>query len=228
MKCLILAGGFATRLYPITANQAKALLEYKGKPIISHLVERIPSDIDIFITTNKRFKDSFFHWQQGINRKVEILIEEALSEKTKMGAVSSLDYWIQHRSIAEDLWVIAGDNYFEGDMLKFLSSYDGQHSLVAVYDIIEKEKAKQFGIVQLDGQRVTDLKEKQDNPESSLVATACYIFPQRVFPLIHKYCRWHKRDKLGNLIAYLIDNETVYAYIFKEFWLDIGGKKELL
>ncbi|PIU23357.1 MAG: hypothetical protein COT13_03515, partial [Chloroflexi bacterium CG08_land_8_20_14_0_20_45_12] len=54
MKCLILAGGFGTRLYPSTLNQAKALLEYKGKPIISHIVDKVPQHIDIMISTNKK------------------------------------------------------------------------------------------------------------------------------------------------------------------------------
>lgn len=227
MKCLIMAGGFATRLHPLTVNRAKALLEYRGKPLISHLVNKIPSSMDIMVTINKRFEADFHCWQEIIDRKLEILVEEAPSEKTKMGAVSSLDYWIRHRSIAEDLLVIAGDNYFEAGIANFLDEYDGQYSLVAVYDVGDKNRAKQFGVVKLDRNRIIDLQEKPANPESSMVATACYIFPQRVFPLICKYCKQGKRDKLGNLIAYLIDNDTVYAHTFTEPWLDIGSEQDL-
>jgi len=228
MKCLIMAGGFATRLYPLTVSRAKALLEYRGKPLISHLMNKIPSSMDIIVTINKRFEADFHCWQETIERKLEILVEEAPSEKTKMGAVSSLDYWIQHRSIAEDLLVIAGDNYFEASLVNFLDEYDGQHSLVAVYDVGDKNKAKQFGVVKLNGQRIIDLQEKPANPESSMVATACYIFPQRVFPLICKYCKQSKRDKLGNLISHLIDNDAVYAHTFTEQWLDIGSEQGLI
>lgn len=227
MKCLIMAGGFATRLYPLTVSRAKALLEYRGKPIISHLVNKIPPSMDILVTINERFKADFHCWQKNIDRKLEILVEEALSEKTKMGAVSSLDYWIQHRSIAEDLLVIAGDNYFEAGIFKFLDEYDGQHSLVAVYDVDDKDKAKQFGVVKLNGRRIIDLQEKPASPESSMVATACYIFPQRVFPLIRSYCRQGKKDKLGYLIAYLVDNDVVHAHTFTEQWLDIGSEQDL-
>ena len=70
MKCLILAGGFGTRLYPSTLNQAKALLEYKGKPIISHIVDKVPQHIDIMVSTNKKFEADFHQWQQKTDRKV--------------------------------------------------------------------------------------------------------------------------------------------------------------
>jgi glucose-1-phosphate thymidylyltransferase len=223
MKCLILAGGFATRMFPGTISQAKALLEYKGKPTISHIVDKLPPNIDIMISINKRFEDSFLHWQQLINKKVEILTEEAMTEKNKLGAVSSIDFWIQKKQIVEDLWVIAGDNYFEGDLLQFLANYDGKYPLVAVYDIGNKEKAKQFGVVRLEGSRIIELQEKPANPASSLVATACYIFPRNVFPLLNQYCNKAKRDHLGSFITYLTISEHVQAYTLTKPWLDTGS-----
>jgi len=227
MKCLILAGGFATRLYPLTASRAKALLEYKGEPIINHIVDKIPRNTDIMVSTNKKFEADFLHWQQGIEREVEILVEEALSERQKLGAVSSLSYWIESRSISEDLLVIAGDNYFEFNVAQFIAAYNGKNVLVAVYDIGDKDKASQFGVVQLDGHRIAQFQEKPASPESSLVATACYIFPRRIFPLLHQYCRQGKRDNLGSFISYLIDQDEVHAYTFTEPWLDIGSLDNL-
>ncbi len=228
MKCLILAGGFATRLYPLTINRAKALLEYKGAPIINHIVDKIPSNIDIMVSTNQKFEADFSRWQQGLGREVEILVEEALSEGQKLGAVSSLSYWIESRSISEDLLVFAGDNYFEFDLAQFIARYDNKHTLVAVYDIGDKDKASQFGVVRLDGHRITQFQEKPARPESNLVATACYIFPQRIFPLLLQYCRQGKRDNLGSFIVYLIDYDEVHAYIFTEPWLDIGSLENFI
>jgi len=227
MKCLILAGGFATRLYPLTASRAKALLEYKGKPVISHIVDKIPQNIGIMVNTNKKFETDFRRWQQKINREVEILVEEALSEEQKLGAVGSLNFWIESRSISEDLLVIAGDNYFEFDMAQFIARYDGKNALVAVYDIGDKDKASQFGVVQLEGHRIAAFQEKPASPESSLVATACYIFPRRIFPLLCQYCQQGKRDNLGSFISYLIDQDEVHAYTFTEPWLDIGSVENL-
>ncbi len=228
MKCLILAGGFGTRLYPLTINRAKALLGYKGKPIISHIVDKIPKNIDIMVNTNKRFEADFHQWQRTINRTVEILVEEVLSEDQKLGAVGSLNFWIENKPIVEDLLVIAGDNYFEFDLAQFIARYDGKHTLVAVYDIGDKGKASQFGVVQLDGHRIAEFQEKPAKPQSSLVATACYIFPQRIFPLLRQYRQRGKRDNLGSFIAYLIDKDEVHAYTFTESWIDIGSVENLV
>ena len=228
MMCLILAGGFATRLYPLTISRAKALLEYKGKPTINHIVDKIPRNIDIMVSINKKYEADFSSWQQGLDREVEILVEEALSEGQKLGAVSSLSYWIESRSISEDLLVIAGDNYFEFDIAQFIAAYNGINALVAVYDIGDKDKASQFGVVRLDGHRIAELQEKPASPESSLVATACYIFPRRIFPLLHQYCQQGRRDNLGSFIADLIDYDEVHAYIFTEPWLDIGSLENLI
>jgi len=227
MKCLILAGGFGTRLYPLTINQAKVLLEYKGKPIISHIVNKIPQNINIMVNTNKKFEADFQKWQRNLNREVEILVEEALSEEQKLGAVGSLSFWIKNKRIAEDLLVIAGDNYFEFALSQFIARYDGKHTLVAVSDIGDKDKATQFGVVQLDEDRIAGFQEKPAKTKSSLVAIACYIFPQRVFPLLRQYCQQGKRDNLGSFIAYLVSHEQVYAYTFTEPWVDIGSIEDL-
>ncbi len=228
MKCLILAGGFATRLYPLTLNRAKALLEYKGKPIISHIVDKLPQNINIMVNVNKKFEADFHKWQRNLNREVEILVEEALSEEQKLGAVGSLNFWIEKKPIAEDLLVIAGDNYFGFDLAQFVASYDATHTLVAIHDIGDKAKATQFGVVQLDGHKIVGFQEKPIKPKSSLVATACYIFPRRVFPLLHQYCQQGKRDNLGSFIAYLADQDEVHAYTFTEPWVDIGSVEDLV
>jgi glucose-1-phosphate thymidylyltransferase len=92
-----------------------------------------------------------------------------------------------------------------------------------VYDVGDPSKATQYGVVQLKGRRIIELEEKPANPRSSLVATACYILPSRVFPFISEFCNGTTRDNLGNFVAYLIDRDDAYAYPFKEKWIDIGS-----
>ena len=225
MKCLILAGGFGTRLYPITLNKAKALLEYQGKPLLSHIVDKVPQVIDIFVSCNKKFEADFHRWQKTIDRQVEICVEDVRTEEQMRGAVGSLNYWVSLKNITEDLMVIAGDNYFEFELAKFIASYNGNNALVAIYDIGDKSKASQFGVVSLEGHKIVEFEEKPAKPRSSLIATACYILPLRVFPLLSSYCSEGKqRDNLGSFIAYLMDKDEVYAYPFTELWLDIGSK----
>ncbi|MAG15371.1 MAG: hypothetical protein CL874_05800 [Dehalococcoidales bacterium] len=227
MKCLILAGGFGTRLYPLTIHQAKALLEYKGKPLLTHIVDKVPQEIDILISTNRKFETGFRRWQETRARPVEICVEDVRTEEGKKGAVGSLNLWIEQKHITEDLLVIAGDNYFEFDLLQFMASYDGKNTLVAIYDISDKSKAGQFGVVRVEEHRIIELEEKPVRPRSSLIATACYIFPPRIFPWLSRYCAAGERDNLGNLITYLVDTDEVHAYTFTEQWLDIGSIKNL-
>ena len=223
MKVLVLASGFGTRLYPLTINKAKALLDYKGKPLLTHIVAKVPEAIDILISTNRKFEADFCRWQKGINRRVEICIEDVWIEKQDKGAVGSLNFWVSRKAIAEDLLVIAGDNYFELDFSLFIASYNGKNTLVAVHDIGDKSKASQFGVARLDGHKIIELQEKPANPESSLIATACYILPPRIFPFLSQYCSEGIRDNLGSFIAYLIDRDEVHAYVFDELWLDVAS-----
>jgi len=223
MKCLILAGGFGTRLYPLTINKPKALLEYKGKPLLNHLVSKIPQNMDILISTNKKFEADLRQWQRSAGRDIELCVEETWSEEQKKGAVASLNFWIDSTGIKEDLLVIAGDNYFGFDLSRFIAAYNGNNTLVAVHDIGDRSQASQFGVVQLDGYRIVELEEKPANPKSSLIATACYILPPRVFPLLRRYCSGGRRDNLGSFISHLIAVDEVHGYLFTEPWFDIGS-----
>jgi len=223
MKSLILASGFGTRLYPLTTTKAKGLLDYKSKALISHIVDKIPQDIDILVNTNKRFEADFRRWQDAIGRAVTLCVEPVFTEDQAFGAVGSLDYWIRAKNITDDLLVIASDNYFEFDLYQFIAAYNGKNTLVAVYDIDDKSKASRYGVVQLDGRRIAGFEEKPAQPKSSLIATACYIFPPRIFPLLFQCCAQGKRDNLGNLIAYLIETDEVHVYTFSELWFDIGS-----
>jgi glucose-1-phosphate thymidylyltransferase len=230
MKCLILAGGFATRLYPLTVNRAKALLEFKGKPVITHLLSRVPYDIDVLVSTNKKFEPDFVAWSKTIDRPVEILIEEAMADNQKMGAVTAIDFWIRNKAISDDLMVIAADNYFELDLSQFMRKFNGRNALIAVFDVGDKEKACeigracQIGLVIMEENRVVRLDEKPPEATSSIIATGIYILPSRVFPILSDYCREHKRDNLGSFIGHLLGLEPVHAYSFTGAWVDIGDE----
>ncbi len=227
MKCLILAGGFGCRVQSIIGDRPKALLEYINKPLLSHIVEKIPRDIEILISTNKRFEADLIRWQESIKRPVEILVENARSEEQKPGALSSISYWVQNRNIREDLLVIASDNYFEFDLGKFIANYNGRNALVAAYDVGDKKKAQSFGVIRLNGRKIVEFTEKPRQPNSTLVATACYIFPQRVLNICTNYCMQGRKDLLGSFIAHLVDTDEVLGFPFREKWFDIGDEVKM-
>ena len=223
MKSLILASGFGTRLYPLTINKAKGLLEYKGKPIISQIVDKIPPGMEIFVNTNKKFEADFCRWRKTIVRKITLCVEPVLSEVQAFGAIGSIDYWIKTKEIDDDLLVIASDNYFEFDLRRFIANYDGNDVLVALYNISNKVKTSQFGIAQIDEQKIISFEEKPSETRGGLIATACYIFPSRIFPLLASYCNDGNKNNLGSFIAYLIDRDEVQGFVFSEPWIDIGN-----
>ncbi len=221
MRCLILAGGFATRLRGLAKEVAKPLLLLGQKPVITHIVEKIPCEMGVIVSINKRFERDFSKWRNGLDRDVEFFVEDALSNKEKLGALKSVHYMIKVKKLSEDLLIIAGDNFFEFNICDFIASYDGKAPLVAVYDIEDKDRAKRFGVVRLNGRRITEFYEKPLQPVTSLIAIGCYIVPARTLEHLSDCCINHK-DNLGDFIAYLIQKEDVYAYTFKGTWFDIG------
>jgi glucose-1-phosphate thymidylyltransferase len=231
MKTLILAGGFATRLYPITINRAKALLEFQGMPVISHIINKIPADIPILVSTNKKFESDFLIWRNEFERPIKICVEEATSDDQKKGAVGAIDFWIKSLPIAEDLLVIAGDNYFEMDIRGMISRFNGKDPIIAVRDVGDKETACeigtacQVGLVILEGNTVVRLDEKPAQATSSIVSTGIYILPRLSFASLSRYCREGRRDNMGSLITYFLENKKkVSAYVFTEKWMDIGDE----
>jgi len=225
MQSLILASGFGTRLHPLTVNKPKGLLEYKGKPLIAHIVDKIPFNIEIYINTNRKYESHFRKLQRKLKRKINLCIEPVYTQEQSLGAVGSLSYWI--KEFEDDLLVIASDNYFEFDLNKFIAAFDGINTLVAVCKMGNKSELCQYGIVKLNGGRIAALDEKPEKPATDLVATACYIIPRRLFPHIEKFASENATSNLGNLIAYILSMDTVKAYVFSEQWFDIGTPDSL-
>ncbi|MCG2822008.1 MAG: NTP transferase domain-containing protein, partial [Candidatus Atribacteria bacterium] len=118
MKAIILAGGYAKRLWPLTKNKPKQLLLVGGRPMIEYIMEKLETqeEIDqIIISTNEKFEDNFKQWLPGhkSSKNIELVIEPTLSEKDKLGSVGALGYLIKKKNIGEELMIIGGDNLFE-------------------------------------------------------------------------------------------------------------------
>ena len=223
MKCIILAGGFATRLWPLTENKAKPLLHLKDKPIISHIVEKIPKDIEIIVSTNAVFEEEFNKWAKDYSdRSLEIFVEDSASDEFKKGALGATAFVIEQKKIDEDLMLLAGDNYIEFDMDEVINHFD-ENPLLAAYDIKDLKQASKFGVVVQRESHVHEFQEKPDDPKSTLVSTGCYIFPQRNLSDIVDYAK-EKNDDLGGIFEYLLKKgEPIKIFRFDEKWIDIGS-----
>jgi len=230
MKAIVLAGGFAKRLYPITEFTPKPLLPVVGKPILQYIIEKIESikDIDqIFISTNKRFEKHFQNWLSHFTstKEIKLVVEESLEEKEKLGAIGALNYLVKKEKITEDLLIIAGDNLFDFELVDFVKFFEEKKSsIVAFYDIGNIEDAKRFGVAQLDEtSKVVEFLEKPMHPKSTLISTCCYLFAGQELANLNKYITdKNNPDAPGFFIKWLVENAVVHGFTFAGKWFDIG------
>ncbi len=231
MKAIILAGGYAKRLWPLTKDTPKPLLEVGGKPIIDYIVEKIESLGEIssvIVSTNAKFGKKFRQWQK--KHDVKLVIEPSQSEGKKLGSIGGLNYVLSKAKINDDFLLVGGDNIFEFDLGEFVRFYRKvRKTSVALYDIRSKKKVKgRYGVCIIDKKKVSDFQEKPEKPASTLVSTACYIFPKRNIRLIKKYLdEGNNPDALGFFLKWLCSREEIYAYVFRGKWFDIGSFEAL-
>ena len=230
MDALILCGGFATRLEPITLFMPKPLLPVGGKPLVDYIIQDLDKlDINrIVIATNKRFEDQFEYWVNNKNKnrekKIELVVEPALSNNVKQGAIKGMKYSVEKAGLNEDLLVIAGDNYYDFSLGDVVEKFNSQKApIICVYDIRSNEDAKRFGVVKLNNGVITNFCEKPEKPESTLISTGIYAFRKDEISLIDKYLSDNNNpDSPGYLIQWLIKNTSVYGVVCEGTWADIG------
>ncbi len=230
MKALILAGGFARRLAPITDFIAKPLLPVGDRLIIDWIVDNIKNAgiENIIVSTNSYYERQFRYWIKCRDEDISLLIEPTRREEEKFGAIKGIKYAMDKYG-EDDYLIVAGDNYFDFSLSQFLKFYREKKSpLVAVYDVGDRDKAKRYGVVSVDDEgKVIKFAEKPKAPESTLIATACYAFPKGIYELLKEYLEdKNNPDSPGYFISWLISKIPVYAFSFKGTWLDIGNLDE--
>ncbi len=232
MKALLLCGGFATRLEPITYFMPKALLPVgiAGKPVVEYAFDDVVSAgiDDIILSTNSKFLQAFEYWAtqkaEKTNVKIEFVVEGASSNEEKFGAVKGIAYAIKEKKIDTDLIIIASDNLYDfsvKDVIAHFNKY--KKPTVAFHDIGSKEEAKKFGVGVLDGDRIVSFEEKPAEPASTLVSTAIYVIPKEMLGKFDEYLqKTRNSDKIGDFIKWFSEDTEVHGYVYKGKWYDIG------
>ncbi len=237
MQAFILAGGFATRLWPLTEERSKPLLPLAGKPLITHLVDALPKDMHVTVSTNAMFEEAFMHWAQTAGRSIDLKIEGTRSDDKKLGALGAISAWIQEEKIDDDVLILTGDNYLGFKLEDFLQSFTGT-SLLAAHDIGDPVKASAFGTVlteeieEIKGvkeikerkvRRVAGFEEKPREPKTTLVSAGCAVLPRAVLPILVDHAKTHP-DNMGGIFEELLRrNQKVECFVFTEPWIDIGS-----
>ena len=238
MKAIVLAAGYATRLYPLTLRVAKPLLPVGGRPMLDYIVDRIGGvpDVDaVHVVTNRKFADSFRAWAETreLGVPLEVHDDGTTSEEDRLGAIGDVRFVLDAAGIdGNDLLVIAGDNLFDFGLAEYVDWWrgKGEASAVALYDVGDLELVRRYGVVALaqDG-RVESFEEKPERPHSTLAATASYLYHRLHVPLLRTYLdEGNSPDQPGRFIAWLCPRAPVYGYTFEGEWRDIGDEDQLL
>lgn len=237
MKALILAAGYATRLYPITKYYPKSLLAVGTRPMIDHILDKL-EDVrhidEVIVVTNSKFLSIFKEWKRTVKSKKRITLVDDLtkSNETRRGAVGDIDFTIRKKKLRDDLLVIGGDNLFKQDLHGFAAFIKNKKNapVIGVFDIRDKAHAKKYGVIKLDKhKKIVDFQEKPEKPKSTLIGMCLYYFPKETISLIDEYVHNHTdiRDATGSYIDWLSRGIPVYGYVFKSKWFDIGDFKSL-
>lgn len=233
MKAIILAAGYATRLYPLTENKPKALLPIAGKPILDYIVdsiEKISAIDELAVVSNSKFYAHFENWKSfsKTRLKITVLDDGTTDDSNKLGAIGDIAYAVEKLKIDDDILVMAGDNIFTFNLEDYYNEFVSLNKdmiLVKKLDDID-ELRRMANIITDENGRVTEMVEKPKNPKSNIAAFASYIYKRETVPLFKKYLdEGNNPDAPGFFPSWLYKLKDVYAYSFKGECYDIGTPK---
>ena len=238
MNVLILAAGYATRLYPLTLNKAKPLLAVGGKPIIEWLVDNlvgIPDLETIYVVTNDKFAADFQAWSQAYKKlhpefKFKVVNDGSKSDDDKLGAIGDINFVVTHENLSQaGLLIAAGDSLFTNSLADFVANARDTEVTIAVYDVGDLEAIKKYGNVAVDTEGIiTRFEEKPKKPQGTLAAIALYYYSPTVLSLITTYlAAGNNADQPGRFVQWLYTRKPVNTFQIKGQWLDIGSKETL-
>ncbi|MBI2094823.1 MAG: nucleotidyltransferase family protein [Candidatus Omnitrophica bacterium] len=245
MKAVILAAGYATRLYPLTLNIPKCLLQVRGKAILESLCEKLAPlrEIDeILIVTNARFYGQLESWSRSAASRrdawaegatVRVLNDGSVSNETRLGAAGDLRFAAREANLRTDILMLASDNLFEEGLRDFMDfSLKAKDSVcIGLHDIGDRSlAAKKFGVVEVDQTfRVTGMEEKPEHPRSSLIGMGIYFLPAKALARLDEYLASPgAQDAPGFYIRWLFEKGVeIRSFLFRGMWYDIGDFQAL-
>ena len=238
MKVIILAAGYATRLYPLTLTQPKPLLPVAGKPMIEHVLDNLApiGGIDrVYVVTNAKFAGHFQQWAdryRATKSRLEFTVvnDGSTDDHNKLGAIGDIHYVLTTQNVNDDLIVVAGDNLFSERLDAFGRFCRERNApVLALYDVGDLEQIKTYNSISLDGDgRIRFFEEKPKNPTSTLTGIALYFYPKSTVPLIRQYiAEGNNPDQPGRLVQWLYPRTAVYTWRVPGVWYDIGSKETL-
>ena len=232
MKCVVLAAGYATRLYPLTENFPKPLLEVQGKTILDWVIEDLDSlgkISEFVVVSNHKFIEHFETWARKVKYRAELTVldDGTTDNENRLGAVRDIAFAIKELNIQEDLVVIAGDNLTDFSLNGFVSYFESKNgSCIMRYYEKDMNRLKRTGVISIDeAEKVLEMQEKPVEPKSHWAVPPFYIYKRddvrKIIQAVdEKKCHV---DAPGDFLAWLSGETDVYAYEMPGNRYDIGN-----
>lgn len=226
MKCLILAAGYATRLYPLTENFPKPLLEVAGKPILDWLIDDISKAglIDEYIIiSNHKFVHIFEEWAKG---RYTVIDDGTTSNETRLGAVKDIQFAIDQLQLDDDMLVMAGDNLLDFSLAEFVQYAKAKNATCVMrYFEPDELRLRKSGVIEInDDGLILSMQEKPVTPKSNWCVPAFYYYTRQDSHLIKKGIdSGCGTDAPGSFIAWLSTQTHVYSWPMPGKRYDIGS-----
>ncbi len=229
MKCLFLAAGYATRLYPLTENFPKPLLKVREKPILDWLIDDLESQpglVDEYVVvTNDKFAAHFEDWTKSRGERIVVVNDGAKTNETRLGAVKDAQLAIEKAQIDDDLLVLAGDNLLDFSLRRFVAyAQEKRSTCVMRYYEPELGKLRKRGVAEIDdAERIVSMIEKPAEPKSHWCVPPFYYYARKDLKLIKRGIESGCGvDAPGSLVAWLCEQTNVYAFEMPGKRYDIG------
>ena len=229
MKCLILAAGYATRLYPLTENFPKPLLGVGEKTILDWLIDDIDAsgEVDEYVViSNHKYAHCFDDWSKEKAQKITVVDDGTDTNETRLGAVKDIQFAIEKLGLNDDMLVIAGDNVLDFSLTKFVSYAKAKKaSCIMRYYEPEFKKLLKCGVVTVDeNDKVLKMTEKSPEPATNWCCPPFYYYTKANASLVSKGIESGcGTDAPGSYIAWLCGQTDVYAMEMPGKRYDIGN-----
>ncbi len=235
MKCVVLAAGYATRLYPLTENFPKALLEVDGMSILDHLlldIDKIDGIDGHIIVSNHRYFDKFKKWTEentAVKKPITVIDDGSTENENRLGAVKDIQFAIDECGLEnDDLFIIAGDNLIDFSFKEFVD-FSNERDVSAVMCGCEEslDELRRCGVMIPDeNMKILSMEEKPQNPKSNWCVGPFYIYRKKDLPLIKKGIdEGCGTDAPGSLVCYMCEKTDIYGFEMTGNRYDIGDKK---
>ncbi len=229
MRCVLLAAGYATRLFPLTKDLPKSLLSIAGKTILEHLITKIREvrEIDeIVLVTNDRFVGQFRSFLQCLDDSGILVVNDGTRDNEhRLGAIGDVAIAVRAGNINDDLMVLAGDNLFDFSLVNFVDFFHSSGTdCVTAYAESRVDALRRTGVAEIDALgRVLSFEEKPINPRFNDAVPPFYIYRKETVGLLDRYLlEGNDPDAPGRFIAWLVNKYPVSAFRFSGRRYDIG------